>query len=133
MADSIALPTWSAQLASNRPLRCNSRRPSEVWELISMRSDSIDRFAATEQFRRDDDAIQSGGGRIESVLHLFDELEWDARRRLAPQHAGRDFSRGDSTVEKVARDGHERAGLGLSGREAHQRQACAPGGLGDAG
>src|SRR5260370_4390853 len=133
MADSMALPTWSAQLASNRPLRCNSCRPSEVWELISMRSASIYGFAAAQQFRRDDDAVQGRGGGVETVGQLFDQLERDARRRLAAQDAGRDFSRGHSTVEKIARHGHERAGLCLAGRKAHQRQPRALRSLCDTG
>src|SRR6266404_5194372 len=108
MADSMALPRWSAQLASSRPLSCNSSRPSRVWEIISMRSDSVDGFAAEQQFRRNHEAVQSRGGRIEIILHLFDQLERDARRRLAAQYTGRDFARGHTTVEKIARDGHER-------------------------
>ena len=38
MADSIALPTCSAQLASNRPLSRSSYHPSRVSTMISMRA-----------------------------------------------------------------------------------------------
>src|SRR2546422_2630434 len=110
MADSMALPRWSAQLASSRPLSCNSSRPSRVWEIISMGSDSVDGFATEQQFRRDDDAAQSGGSSIETILHLFDQFERDARPRLAPQHTNRDFAPRHTPPGKNARNGHESAG-----------------------
>src|SRR5258708_6193390 len=101
--------------------------------MISMRSDSVDGLAAEQELWRDDDAVHSGGGRIETILYLFDKLERDPRGGLAAQHSCRDFAGGHAAVKKIARDGHERAGLGLTGRKTHERQTRAPGGLCNAG
>src|SRR5258705_5217602 len=131
MAVSMALPTWSAQLASRRPLNCNSRRPSRGCWVISMGA-SLHDFAAAEQFRRNDHAHLRGGGGVKSVFYLFDEQKRDARRRLAAQYARRDFRRRDAAVVKIPRDGHERTGLRLARRETDHREASALRGLHDA-
>src|SRR6185436_14111711 len=116
MAVSMALPTRSAQLASRRPLSCNSSRPSRgCWE-ISIRA-SVHSFTADEQFLGNDHANLRGGDRVESVFKLFHEEERNARRRLAAQHARRDFRRGDTAVVEIARDRHERTPLRLARRE----------------
>src|SRR6266404_2556402 len=122
MAVSMALPTRSAQLASKRPLSCNSSRPSRACWVISMGA-SIHSFTAAEQFLGNDHAGLRGSGRVEGIFYLFDEHERNARRRLAPQNARRDFRRGGSAVVKIPRDGHKRAGLRLARRESDHREA----------
>src|SRR5262245_26460021 len=122
MADSMALPTWSAQLASSRPFSLSSARPSLLEVMISMRSDSIHRFATLEQVGRDDNTVLGSRGRAEAVLYFLDEQERNLRRRFTSQNPRRDCCRRDAAVVKIPGNSHECARLGLSGCKAHQWQ-----------
>src|SRR5262245_5854073 len=98
MADSMVLATWSAQLASKRPLSFSSSRPSLVCWVISI---SVHRFSPPEQIRRNHHAARFGGGRVENVFQSFEQLKGNTPRRFATQDAGRDFGRGDAAIIKI--------------------------------